>query len=238
VAVNELPVRLGVPPSRVAEVSEAQHSWQVGDRLLASRTRDVLEADALRMLAEFHANHPLEPGAPQQWLRSRLDAPEEVAAATLASLESRRAVEAEQGTVRLPDFAPRLGAVEESLRERLLAALDAAGNEPPTLDELAGTLAATTTALTALARLLARDGVLMAVEPARYYRSQTVDHLVARLRGGMSADAGYGPSELRELLGFSRKFLIPFLEYCDRAGVTRRDLEGKRRLVAGARTVS
>jgi hypothetical protein len=61
---------------------------------------------------------------------------------------------------------------------------------------------------------------------------------VARLQAGLSPDTGYGPSELRELLGFSRKFLIPFLEYCDRMGLTRRDLEGKRRLVAGARTIS
>ena len=54
----------------------------------------------------------------------------------------------------------------------------------------------------------------------------------------MASDVGYGPSELRELLGFSRKFLIPFLEYCDRVGITRRDLEGKRRLVGAARTIS
>lgn len=238
VTVSELPVRLGVPPSRIAEIIATQRSWQVGDRLLASDARDVLEAEALRMVAEFHANHPLEPGAPQQWLRSRLDAPEEVAAATLAALESRHALEAERGTVRHPDFAPRLSAVEESLRERLLAALHAAENEPPTLDELAVALGATTAALSALARLLARDGVLVAVEPARYYRSQTVEHLVDRLRSGMSTDAGYGPSELRALLGFSRKFLIPFLEHCDRAGITRRDLEGKRRLLAVERTIS
>ena len=238
IAINELPVRLGVPPSRVAGIVAMQQAWQVGDRLLASDTRDTLEAEALRMVAQHHADHPLEPGAPQQWLRSRLDAPEEVAAATLAALESRRALEAEQGTVRLPDFAPHLSSLEESLRDRLLAALDAAESEPPTLDELAVSLGEAATSLSGLARLLARDGVLVAVEPARYYRSRTVHQLVARLRSGMSADAGYGPSELRELLGFSRKFLIPFLEYCDRVGITRRDLEGKRRLQTGARTIS
>jgi hypothetical protein len=39
----------------------------------------------------------------------------------------------------------------------------------------------------------------------------------------------YGPAELRDLLGFSRKYLIPFLEYCDRAGHTVRNPSGKRR---------
>jgi hypothetical protein len=46
----------------------------------------------------------------------------------------------------------------------------------------------------------------------------------------MASGADYGPADLRELLGFSRKFLIPFLEHCDRTGVTRRDTTGRRRL--------
>jgi hypothetical protein len=35
------------------------------------------------------------------------------------------------------------------------------------------------------------------------------------------------PSELRDLLGISRKFLIPFLEYCDAAGYTMRSGAGR-----------
>jgi selenocysteine-specific elongation factor len=238
VALGELPVRIGVAPSRIAEIVAALETWRVGDRLLAAEARAALESEARELVRAHHAEHPLEPGAPQQWLRSRLRAPDDVAAAALASLESRGALVAEQGVVRLPDFSPRLNAAEESMRERLLAALAAAVQEPPTLDELSTALGATSTSLASVARLLARDGVLVAVEPARYYRAQTVDELVGRLRAGMEHDTGYGPAELRELLGFSRKFLIPFLEYCDRVGITRRDLEGKRRLLASTRTIS
>jgi len=238
ISSRELPVRLGLPPARTDALVAVSHGWRVGTRILAAATRTRLEGDALQTVGQFHAEHPLEPGAPQQWLRSRLDAPDEVAEAALAGLESSGALVMEQGTVRLPSFAPRLSLAEESLRERLLEALEAAANEPPTLDELAAALQVASQSLTGVARLLSREGVLVAVEPARYYRAQTVEALVARLRKGMSVDAGYGPAELRELLGFSRKFLIPFLEYCDRAGVTRRDLEGKRRLLAGVRTIS
>jgi hypothetical protein len=35
------------------------------------------------------------------------------------------------------------------------------------------------------------------------------------------------PAELREILGFSRKFLIPFLEYCDRLHITERRSSGR-----------
>jgi selenocysteine-specific elongation factor len=238
VALGELPVRIGVAPSRIPEIVATLDTWRVGGRLLGADARATLELEARRLLETHHAEHPLEPGAPQQWLRSRLPAPDDVAAAVLAGLETQGALAAEQGVVRLPGFAPRLNAAEESVREALLAALDAADQEPPTLDELASALAASSASLGAVARLLAREGELVAVEPARYYRARTVDDMVGRLRAGMEQETGYGPSELREILGFSRKFLIPFLEYCDRVGITRRDLEGKRRLLAGTRTVS
>jgi selenocysteine-specific elongation factor len=40
----------------------------------------------------------------------------------------------------------------------------------------------------------------------------------------------YGPAELRDLVGLSRKYLIPFLEYCDRTGITARKATGRVRV--------
>lgn len=238
VALSELPVRLGIAPSRIPSVVATVPSWRVGLRLLDLPARDTLEADALRLVSAHHAEHPLDPGVSQQWLRSRLDAPDDVAVALLAALESSEALVAEQGIVRLPDFAPRLSAAEENVRERLLAALGASATEPPTLDELAAALGVSGNVVGSVARLLARDGALVAVEAGRYYLGATVAELTGRLYMGMDPAVGYGPAELRELLGFSRKFLIPFLEYCDRVGVTRRDLDGRRRLLPRERSIS
>jgi len=231
VAVGELPVRLGIPPARVAGVLEGVAPWRVGGLLLDSAVRERLAGLALEVVATFHAEHPLDPGASQQWLRSRLSAPEPVAVAILEDLVARRALVTEQGTIRLPDFAPRLGVAEQSLRDRLLDALDAAGREPPSVEELGQLLAANADMIAAVGRLLAREGALVAVEPARFYPASVVQSLVALLREGMDPQRGYGPGELRELLGFSRKFLIPFLEYTDRAGITRRDQDGRRRIL-------
>jgi len=37
----------------------------------------------------------------------------------------------------------------------------------------------------------------------------------------------YTPGELRDVIGLSRKYLIPFLEYCDRRGITERRSTGR-----------
>ena len=79
-----------------------------------------------------------------------------------------------------------------------------------------------------LLRLVEREGRVVAVEPDRYYATASVDALVERLRANMAAGREYSPAELRDLLGFSRKVLIPFLEYCDRRGLTARGATGRR----------
>jgi selenocysteine-specific elongation factor len=147
----------------------------------------------------------------------------------LAQLASVGRIVVQQGLARAPDYAPRLSTAQERLRGQLLATLETAGQEPPTVDELAASLNSDATHVAAIARLLAREGRLVAVEPARYYLAATLSELLDRLRAGMQPGADYGPAELREVLGFSRKFLIPFLEFTDRAGHTIRDASGRRR---------
>jgi selenocysteine-specific elongation factor len=233
VVVGELPVRLGVPPASIAALLESFDGWRVGERLLSTTTREALTADIRAVLERFHAEHSLESGAPLQWLRSRLRAPEEVSNAVLDAVAREGAVVIGGGLARLAAFTPRLDAGQAALRTNLLRALEAAGQEPPSLDELAATLGATPAAVASVARFLVREGVLVAVEPSRYYVAATVHALVARLREGMEPGMSYGPAELRELLGFSRKFLIPFLEFTDSAGHTMRDPSGRRQRAGG-----
>jgi len=106
-----------------------------------------------------------------------------------------------------------------------------AGAEPPTVEEMADRLSASADEVLAIARWLARDGSLVAIEPNRYYSHSAVESLKQKLEVGMADAREYTPAELRDLLGITRKFLIPFLEYCDREGYTIRTGLG-RRLVA------
>jgi selenocysteine-specific elongation factor len=65
------------------------------------------------------------------------------------------------------------------------------------------------------------------VEQTRYYATDDLRLVIDRLRVAMAGGVELGPSELREKLGLSRKFLIPLLEYCDRVGYTNRNAGGR-----------
>jgi selenocysteine-specific elongation factor len=76
-------------------------------------------------------------------------------------------------------------------------------------------------------RILEKEGFVVQVEPDRYFGRAAVDELVLALRQGMADGHTYSPADLREMLAISRKYLIPFLEYCDREGVTERRQTGR-----------
>jgi selenocysteine-specific elongation factor len=227
--VDELTVRLGLPPHGIGGVVDVVRPWRMGKRLVAAEVAHALREEALAILDRFHAEHPLDAGAAAGWLRSRLHAPDEVSAALLARLASERAIVAEQGIVRRPDFAPTLSEPQLALRTSVLGRLEVAGAEPPSIEELAVALGTSSVELLTLAHLLAREGTIAAVEPTRFYLATSVARLLEALDAGMAAGQDYGPAELREILGFSRKFLIPFMEFCDREGYTLRDATGRRR---------
>jgi selenocysteine-specific elongation factor len=76
-------------------------------------------------------------------------------------------------------------------------------------------------------RILEREGIVVQVEPERFYDAGVVAGMMQQLRDGMRDGATYAPAQLRELLGVSRKYLMPFLEYCDRRHVTERHENGR-----------
>jgi len=227
--VAELPVRLGISASDLAGVVESSDAWRVDSRLYAPSTRELVVERIRSTLAEYHGAHPLDPGAPRQWLRTRVRVAEPVVDAVLAELVSAGELVLDQGDVRLAEFTARLSERQRTLADALIARLTAAGSEPPTVEELASTLGAPASEVASVTRLLARQGELVAVEANRYFLRSTVTQLVTQVLAGMSVEEEYGPAELREFVGLSRKFLIPFLEFCDREGYTIRNELGRRR---------
>ena len=76
-------------------------------------------------------------------------------------------------------------------------------------------------------RHLERQKRVIQVEEARFYSPGAVRELLDRLEARMSGKGEVAPTDLKEVLGFSRKYLIPFLEYCDKRGYTQRRGQGR-----------
>jgi selenocysteine-specific elongation factor len=230
VDTSSLAVRLGVPPSGVEPLlqSGGEALLRLGGRVFDAKMAAALGDRVVALIRTYHVQHPLEPGASLQSIRAALGASAELVDEVVRARTTTDEVEVAGGVIRLRGWAPRLTGEQQHLLERVRAAIAQAGREPPSVGELAVSLG---DGVAPLMRLLERDGSVVQVEEGRYYATQAVAELVGNLRRGMMEGREYGPAELREFLGVTRKYLIPFLEYCDRVGVT--DRRGGGRVIRG-----
>jgi selenocysteine-specific elongation factor len=164
-----------------------------------------------------HKDRPLERGLSLQSLRASLAAHETLVDHVLKELVSERRVHVAEGMVARHDWQPGSAADDVHRASRIAEALEAAGAMPPSVEELTREFGPATPAHL---RLLEREGRLIAVSSDRYYGKAAVQTLLDRLRAGTSDGHPRTAAELREMLGLTRKYLIPLLEYCDRIGVS------------------
>ena len=227
IEIAGLAVRLGLSPEDVARQlgQPSGGTLRLGARIFDERHRDELVAGLVRAVDDHHRRSPLEPGVALQTLRAQLVGRPELVDDVVRSATASGQIETiEGGLARRRGWEPKLSSDQTDLKATLVNALRAAGAEPPSLGELS---AVHGSSVIPIVRMLEREGAVVPVESDRYYEAGALTALVDRLRNGMVAGREYTPSELRDVIGLSRKFLIPFLEYCDRRAITERRSAGR-----------
>ena len=181
----------------------------------------------LRLVAAQHEREPLGDGLPVASLAVQVRGTTELVDYAVSDLVASGRLERRGAYLAKAGWKPVVSSADETFRQRLLADLRSAGAEPPDVEALADRHDRDPVPML---RLLERDGLIVGVEPGRFYATESVENLVNRLRDGMTEGREYSPAELRDVLGLSRKYLIPFLEFCDRRRITERRATGRVRL--------
>ena len=180
---------------------------------------------AAELIDAHHGEHPEQTGLPIGQLRAAVARRLPAAAlfdALLAALTARGEFVKAGAAIRRAAHRPTLPAELRAAGERLRAALAAKPFEPPSRKELAPD-AVSRQALrflcdTGEAVEFGEDVVLL---EESYRRMKTIIARTIRAAGPATT------SELRQVLGTTRRVIIPVLEALDREGITRR--EGDRR---------
>jgi selenocysteine-specific elongation factor len=118
---------------------------------------------------------------------------------------------------------PKLSPNERKLLGELIEIYRQAGIQTPTVDECRKQSARNPQAVPQLIALAAADGELVEIAAGYYLHAEVDRRLKESLRERLSGSAGMTLSEIRELLNTTRKYAVPYCEYLDRTGFTRRD---------------
>jgi selenocysteine-specific elongation factor len=219
VAIADIPIRAGCTPAEVPGLIRQLDVFNDPHNLFGARAVEQVMASVRRIVADYEIKAPLTPGIPARTLREGLRVRDELADISIREMERRGEIESFGPLVRRPGWVPSPSPRDSEAVDRLAHDICAGETEPPSVGELISRYG---NSVPGLLRFLERQGRIVQVEDDRYYDRGALDGLIARLKTGLAPGEVYAPAQLRDVLGFSRKYLIPFLEFCDRSGITER----------------
>ena len=211
-AVDALGPRAGLGPAEAAALSEelvrSGAALRVGRWLVEADTVAALRAGAAERVRAHHERVPLEPGVELAALASelRIDAER-----LRAAVEDSDDLVVERGYVRAAEHRSRVADSAEA--RALLDALDAAPFSPPE--------PASTGADPALVRSMVREHALVDLDGI-VFTSDALDEARRRVRAALRDQGRVTVADVRDLLGSTRKYVLPILKQLDAEGVTRR----------------
>jgi len=217
-------VRAGCSPAEVDSLIRQSGARSGPHNLFMSDAVEEVMASVRRIIAEYEIKSPLALGVPARTLREGLHVDEELADISIREMEGIGEIESRGPLVRKTGWTPSPSERDVQVSDHLAHDICAGSQEPPSVGELVSRYGSS---VPALLRFLERQGRIVQVETDRYYDRGTLESMIGRLTAKLVAGQVYVPAQLRDVLGFSRKYLIPFLEYCDRNGVTERRGEGR-----------
>ena len=221
-----LRLRLGLSPPEMDAAVQSSSAIEVREgRLLDATAHRRLVESVLAVVERYHQDHPRNQGLPMASIPSLLQADIDEAALQHAvdEVEARGELKNDASILSRADFDPlaSLSAEERQLAAKAEEIFRSCGLMPPPPESVlrgerlrAGVL-----------RLLTDTGVLVRLKTydrSRYLmmHREVLRDVRQRLRDRFPYPAEFTVADVRDLLGTTRKYIVPLMEHLDASGVT------------------
>ncbi|HYG68584.1 MAG TPA: SelB C-terminal domain-containing protein, partial [Anaeromyxobacteraceae bacterium] len=182
----------------------------------------------------FHRAKPLAAGIGREELRGSLPSITDprLFARLLAGLADKGTVLVEGDHVRMKGHeAAAAGASGGALKEKVAAALAKGGLTPPWLADLPAAVGGSAADVNAVLKLLLAEGRVVRTSSELWFDAAAIAALREKLVAFLRERKEISTQEFKDLVGATRKHVIPLAEYFDREKVTLRI--GEKRVLRG-----
>jgi len=219
---SELARFLGVPSKQLVEVLTPLTEGGVVRRMpsgwLARDQWDGLQSRVTTSLEAYHQAQPLRRGMPKEELRSRTSIPADVFAEVIGLLAAEGRIVERGGEIAVATHKQLLSNEQETVIGEFLAELESQPFNPPPLADLLRRHPLTPAVL----QYLVADGRIVRVNEDTVFARSAYDEAVRQLRVHLTEHRTLTVAAARDLLGTSRRYVLPLLEWMDGQKITRR----------------
>jgi selenocysteine-specific elongation factor len=192
---------------------------RVGTLWFAGTVWEELAEESTRLLARQHRQYPLRSGLSKEEWRTRLQLTPRMAADVFAEL-ARAGVLAETpgagGYIRLPAFEVKFSDAQQRAVDQLLRRFRQSPFTPPGRDDVEAMVGAEV-----LGALIEQDRLVKLGEGVLFLR-ETYDEAITILLAHLRQQGKMTVAEARDVLGATRKYILPLLEHMDALKMTQR----------------
>ena len=202
-----------------------------GEKLYTTENKWLhLKEQIVKVLRDFHVSHPLAPGMDMEELRDKLpySISPRLFRIVVERIEAEKIAAREGNLLRLPEHKVHLRQEEKNLVAKIKALLGSNPLAPPDLKQIEKETGIERAKLHEVIRVMERDRAVVRVASDLYFLGDCVDKVKGALYKYLSEKSEITPASFRDLLGSSRKYTIPLLEYFDREGITVRIGDARR----------
>jgi Selenocysteine-specific translation elongation factor len=199
-----LDARTGKPVDAAIALLLAAGGESVGDWIVRADAATEARARANTAVATHHRDHPMEAGLPVAEVARELHVGVPQIEALLATVN---ALVVEQGQVRDRSHIGRASTSDAGIE--MVAALAETPLAPPAPSDLA------------VARALVRESVLVELDGI-YFTNDALDAARTLVIDALRASGSLTIADARDVLGSTRKYVVPIMSRMDAEGVTRR----------------
>ncbi len=192
--------------------------------VVSSATFQKAFSDVLSYVQDFHQTQPLSRGVSREELRNRLfrRSSNLVFQTVLDDLERGEKITLAQEIVHAFGRVVTLDAEEAQIRESLAEVFRKNGLQVASPEEVIGKLGLERKKARKILQLMIQDRTLAKVNEELVVDRGVIDGVIEKLHSRKVSDSSLAVGDFKDIVGVSRKYAIPLLEFLDRERVTRR----------------
>ncbi len=221
-AVRETGLKQSVLQPVITGLAQQKQIIQVGEVLLSSEAVEKTREKLVAALEAFHKANPLVGGISKEELREKLGLHQTVMEALLAQLARDKKAEVSGEQVRLTGRGVELNDDEARAKQQIEKAFADAGLKVPLMKEVLDKLPVDKARAQKLVTLLLRDRVLIKLADDLVFHQSALQGLRELMATQKTKTPKIDVPMFKDLIGVTRKYAIPLLEYLDQQRVTRR----------------
>ena len=225
-SISEAVAETGYLPAQVsklaADLAKSGKVVRHDDLLVDFISLEKLRGRLLTEVNAFHKANPLVAGIGKEQLREQMGLRPEIFRGVLDALVSEKKVVVAGEVVHAAGRGVEMRDEEAESKKQIEQAFAKAGLKVPALNDVLASLPVDKVRAQKIVTLLLRERVLVKLADDLVFHRDALDALRRQMVAQKAKTPKLNVAVFKDLLGVSRKYAIPLLEYLDRERVTRR----------------